>query len=704
MATGGIDEDKICSVCLENFQGRRPKVLPCRHTFCLICLADLLERESQTCGTGGQDWEEEGERSARSLTCPTCRRVIPVPAGGVTEFQTNFNLDTDCRKEDPLPVLCSLCDGDQKAQFQCSKCQNNFCSRCRRYHDRCCQGPQVTVLQDPSDTTSSAQSPTSCQVEEQLKMVDDAMKKLTEEESQLNQERRAVDNSINVRYTTLLCHAADARDACLVSVRDECEAMTEQLHSSMTEAQQTRDTLQQQLSPSQPAPVSAAQLRAALFLQGEAQMILNRKLDSTALLRHEVEDNTPLMINTLQSFMGKVVRTTQSSDPAHSKAASGSRGFQADPGTASSVGTHPRSLDDLYEKFEDLVGRFTLLQSSNTLLTQNVTQLSNANSKLSSEQSAVQREVTTVKDQNMKLTSDQAALQREMAALRDKNVIVHQDLAGLTAEKDKVSADLAKLHNDVVSMQTQASMQQTDIIQLKADHGAVDSKLSTVQTDITALQADSAMVKNDVSQLKTDCSELKSDMAKVHKSISDLEGDHSALQTDMTASKNQVVSLEQKMKSVQDSLQDNMKALTAVETRCVTANTQVGFHALMSSRVTTNRKEQTLICGNVISSVGGGYDRDTGVFTAPLPGLYCFLATTSPCMEDVMKRAVLHIVLDGEWKGVVVSYGKSMSTGHIVVKMKAGQRVWLRSWVGAEYTFGGGWVTSFTGMLVQADA
>ncbi|XP_076468571.1 uncharacterized protein LOC143299244 isoform X2 [Babylonia areolata] len=582
------------------------------------------------------------------------------------------------------------------------------------------KGPQVTVLQDPSDTTSSAQSPTSCQVEEQLKMVDDALKKLTEEECQLNQERRAVDNSINVRYTTLLCHAADARDACLVSVRDECEAMTEQLHSSMTEARQTRDTLQQQLSPSQPAPVSAAQLRAALFLQGEAQMILNRKLDSTALLRHEVEDNTPLMINTLQSLMGKVVRSTQSSDPAHSKAASGSRGFQADPGTASSVGTHPRSLDDLYEKFEDLAGRVTSLQSSNTLLTQNVTQLSNANSKLSSEQSAVQREVTTVKDQNMKLTSDQAALQREMAALRDKNVIVHQDLAGLTAGKDKVSADLAKLHNDVVSMQTQfsmqqtdiiqlksdlaklhndvvsmqtqVSMQQTDIIQLKADHGAVDSKLTTVQTDITALQADSAMVKNDVSQLKTDCSELKSDMAKVHKSISDLEGDHSALQTDMTASKNQVVSLEQKMKSVQDSLQDNMKTLTAVETRCE-----------MTSTVTTNCKRQTLICDQVISSVGGGYDRGSGVFTAPLPGLYCFLATTSPGMEDVKKTAVLDIVLDGEVKGGVVSSGKSMSTGHTVVKMKAGQRVWLRSWGGAEYTFGAWW-TCFSGMLVQADA
>ncbi|XP_076468531.1 uncharacterized protein LOC143299220 [Babylonia areolata] len=664
---------------------------------------DLEEREKQTCGTFGQDVEEGGETSARSLTCPTCRRVIPVPAGGVKAFQTNFNRGTDSRKEDPLPVLCSLCDGDQKAQFHCSKCQNSFCSPCRRFHDKLCKGTQVTVLQDSSDSTSSAQSPTSCQVEEQLKMVDDTLKKLTEEECQLNQERRAVDNSINVRYSTLLRHAADARDACLVSLREVCDAMTEQLHSSMTEARQTRDTLQQQLSPSQPAPVSAAQLGAALFLQGEAQMILNRKLDSAALLRHQVEDNTLLMINTLQSFMGKVIKSTQSSDPAHSKAASGSLGLQADPGTESSVGMHPRNLNDLYEKFEDLAGRVSLMQSTNTMLAQNVTQVNNINSKLSSEQSALQRELTALKDQNMKLTTDQAALQREMAALRDKNVIVHQDLAGLTAEKDKVSADLAKLHNDVVSMQTEVFMQQTDIIQLKADHGAVDSKLTTVQTDITALQSDGGITKNDISQLKTDCSELKSDMAKVQKSISDLEGGHSTLQTDMTASKGQVVSLEQKLKSVQDSLQDKMKALTALETRFATANTQVVFHACLSEDVTTT-KEQTLICDHVINSVGGGYDIGTGEFTAPLGGVYCFMATTSPNKADAKKEARLDIVLDGKLKGYAFSEGYSWSTGHTVVKMKAGQRVWLRTYGDKGYTFYAGWWTSFTGMLLQADA
>ncbi|XP_076467470.1 uncharacterized protein LOC143298512 [Babylonia areolata] len=368
-----------------------------------------------------------------------------------------------------------------------------------------------------------------------------------------------------------------------------------------------------------------------------------------------------------------------SNEKNQSKAVSGSLDFQADTGTVSSVGTQPRNLDDLYEKFEVLAGRVTSLHSTNTLLTQNVMQLSDANNKLSSEQSVL-------KDQNVKLSTELAALQREMAALRDKNVIVHQDLAGLTAEKDRVSADPAKLYNDV------ACMQQSDIIQLKADHGAVDSKLTTDQTDITALQTDSAMVKNDVSQ-------LKSDMAKVRKGISGLKRDNSALETDMTASKNQIVSLELKMQSTRDSLQDYMKALIALESRLATAKTQVGFHARMSDRVTINDSVQTLICDHVISSVGGGYDTDTGVFTAPLPGLYCFLATTSPGLEDVKKRAGLHIVLDGEWKHFVLSSGKSTSTGHTVVKMRAGQRVWLRTVGGAEYTFGGSW-TSFIGMLL----
>ena len=71
MATGGerTSGRLTCAVCLEKY--RRPKLLPCFHTFCLTCLESLAPPP------------------APSLTCPACRTVVPLPPGGVAEFQVS---------------------------------------------------------------------------------------------------------------------------------------------------------------------------------------------------------------------------------------------------------------------------------------------------------------------------------------------------------------------------------------------------------------------------------------------------------------------------------------------------------------------------------------------------------------------------------------------------------------------------------------
>ena len=132
------------------------------------------------------------------------------------------------------------------------------------------------------------------------------------------------------------------------------------------------------------------------------------------------------------------------------------------------------------------------------------------------------------------------------------------------------------------------------------------------------------------------------------------------------------------------------------------AGTQVAFHAILSKSVTTTT-EQTLICDSVYTNIGSGYSGQTGVFTAPVAGTYCFMATASSCKADSDKKARLDIVLENDVKGYMCSIGTSWSTGHTVMKVSAGQRVWLRTYSDEEYTFSDGWWTSFSGMLVQPD-
>lgn len=131
------------------------------------------------------------------------------------------------------------------------------------------------------------------------------------------------------------------------------------------------------------------------------------------------------------------------------------------------------------------------------------------------------------------------------------------------------------------------------------------------------------------------------------------------------------------------------------------SNALVAFHVSLGSPVTTQSRTQTLVCDNVISNVGGGYNARTGVFTAPVAGLYCFLVNASPCHRSEDKRARLSVVLDHRKIAHVYSRGLWWSTGHTAVQLDVGHKVWLRTFDDGDYTFSEGW-TNFTGMLLQA--
>ena len=67
-----MKENLECSLCLETYSD--PKQLQCHHIFCLKCLRTLVLPHQN------------------SLTCPTCRVVTPLPAGGVTHVPSAFQI------------------------------------------------------------------------------------------------------------------------------------------------------------------------------------------------------------------------------------------------------------------------------------------------------------------------------------------------------------------------------------------------------------------------------------------------------------------------------------------------------------------------------------------------------------------------------------------------------------------------------------
>ncbi|XP_037362812.1 E3 ubiquitin-protein ligase TRIM56 [Talpa occidentalis] len=117
-----------CKICLE--QLRAPKTLPCLHTYCQDCLAQLAE--------GGH------------LRCPECRETVPVPPSGVAAFKTNFFVNGlldlvkaraggDLRAGKAACALCPLMGGTSAggpATARCLDCADDLCQACADGH-RC---------------------------------------------------------------------------------------------------------------------------------------------------------------------------------------------------------------------------------------------------------------------------------------------------------------------------------------------------------------------------------------------------------------------------------------------------------------------------------------------------------------------------------------------------------------------------------------
>ena len=110
-----------CSVCLDNY--REPRVLPCLHAFCKMCLERLVSRD----GT--------------SLTCPNCRRTTRVPQGGVTTLQSAFYIHhlVDVRdtleKVKDAKTACEKCE-ESEAKGYCRNCGKFVCHACINVHKK----------------------------------------------------------------------------------------------------------------------------------------------------------------------------------------------------------------------------------------------------------------------------------------------------------------------------------------------------------------------------------------------------------------------------------------------------------------------------------------------------------------------------------------------------------------------------------------
>lgn len=301
-------------------------------------------------------------------------------------------------------------------------------------------------------------------------------------------------------------------------------------------------------------------------------------------------------------------------------------------------------------------------------------------------------------------------LQNSLQDLKDlREVIKKQETANqeLRSEVDEVNKDVKKL--------------------IKLDENNSDQDSSTPKASQPDKKAASKIhltnvckvVKDLQSKVESSCDGWTQTVEALNKKVLDLEEEiknalerkKKELESRLTEEKesyhitlqSQITPFQENVEGLVRQLSEQQRKIKDLETRVDTNNRDVSFHARLESSVTVNAEEPSpLICEEVVTNHGGAYDPNSGVFTCTLPGTYCFLATSSPNRHSQDAVAALDIMVDHQVRGGVCAYQHHWSSGHSVMGLKKGQKVWLRSRSGKHH-YAGEWWTTFTGLLLKAD-
>ena len=108
-----------CPICYELY--KKPKYLPCYHSYCEECLVKLAVQSN--------------------ITCPECRKTSGVPNGGVKQLPNNFFinrlLDEVALKrkvEGEEEAKCDQCTRNDPVKALCLDCGEFICNHCLEHH------------------------------------------------------------------------------------------------------------------------------------------------------------------------------------------------------------------------------------------------------------------------------------------------------------------------------------------------------------------------------------------------------------------------------------------------------------------------------------------------------------------------------------------------------------------------------------------
>ena len=210
-----------CPMCLEAL--KRPKLLPCSHTFCETCLEGLVKHHPYG-----------------SFPCPSCRENIRVPPGGVPAFKSNFYIDPARLKKKKETPFCEKHPKSREIELYCIQCDACICLKCKitdhLYHN----------TEDVQETARKIKARLGNEKTGLNRVVEDLKKHMEDfrnEERAVRDKRAAVKRDILSRHKMMVDVADKCREEALFSLDTVTASIESQLQYVVSNLQKNLDEL-----------------------------------------------------------------------------------------------------------------------------------------------------------------------------------------------------------------------------------------------------------------------------------------------------------------------------------------------------------------------------------------------------------------------------------------------------------------------------